>query len=155
MLTDNQKKISQLLIEQEAILAKLYSVFAEKFPEHNVFWKKLAKEERQHASWVKQIFNAVEKGAVLFDEGKIKINTLGILIKGIEDTISKAQKGEIDVIRAIVITADLERSLIEKNVFSCFKGVSVKSQKIINFLCESTKEHLSETEKLRRELFSS
>jgi len=44
------------MIRQESLLSKLYTLFAEQFLEHGEVWEELAKEEKQHANWLKQLY---------------------------------------------------------------------------------------------------
>jgi len=54
------------MIRQESLLSKLYPLFAEQFPEHGEVWDELAREEKKHANWLKQLYDAGEKSIVLF-----------------------------------------------------------------------------------------
>jgi len=154
MLTPNQKKIIDLLIKQEKLLSRLYTIFCDKLPEHRDFWEKLAKEEHQHSKWLVQLYEAGEKDVVHFDEAKITTFSLETFIKGVEEAIRKAESDVLDDKMALVQTADLERSLIEKNVFSQFSGLTDKAKHAMKFLEKQTKEHLSQAENLRRRVLS-
>jgi rubrerythrin len=155
MLTPNQKTIIDLLIEQEKLLAQLYAVFSEKFTEHGKFWKKLSREEHGHAKWLEQLYEAGEKDIVHFDEGRITPFSLGTFISGVKDAIHSAESEQMDQKAAFIRTADLERSLIEKNVFSCFNGLTDKAINALGFLEKQTQEHLAQAESLREKLQSS
>lgn len=155
MLTPNQKKIIDLLIKQEKLLARLYTIFYDKLPEHRDFWKKIAKEEHHHAKWLERLYEAGGKDVVHFDEGKITTVSLETFIKGVEEAIRKAEADELDDKMALVQTVDLERSLIEKNVFSQFSGLTDKAKNVMKFLEKHTKEHLSQAENLLRQVLSS
>ena len=64
MLKPYQRKIIELMIRQESLLARLYSLFAEQFLEHSEVWNGLVEEEKKHAAWLEQLFNAGDKGIV-------------------------------------------------------------------------------------------
>ena len=142
MLKPYQKKIIDGLVRQETLLAKLYTLFAEQFPEHAQAWSELAIEEKKHASWLQQLHDAGEKGIILFDEGKIKTYTMDTFINYLEGIIAKAESGELSLANAISHTIDLERSLLEKNTFSHFDSTSEKARSVLKRLTRETENHI-------------
>lgn len=154
MITSKQKMILDLLIKQEKLLARLYTIFRDKFLEHGDFWGKLAKEEHYHAKWLEQLYEAAATDVVLFDENKLTPFSLETFIKGVEEAIRKAEADELDARMALIQTTDLERSLIEKNVFSKFSGLTAKAKNVMELLKKQTEDHLSQCENLRRQELS-
>lgn len=148
ILKPYQDKIIDLMLKQESMLAKLYQTFAIKFPEYEALWNKLAREEEKHAGWVEQLHVASKKKVVLFSEGRIKTYTLETFVQGIEDKINRAEADGYNARQALVCTIDLERSLIEKEVFSHFVGITEKASSVMKFLAQETKEHQKLAEKL-------
>jgi len=148
ILTPYQDKIIDLMLKQEAMLAKLYQAFAKKFPEHEALWNKLAREEEKHAGWVEQLHVASQKKVVLFTEGRIKSQALETFVQGLEEKIERAEADGYNVRQALVCTIDLERTLIEKEVFSHFVGITEKASNVMKFLAKETKEHLELAENL-------
>ena len=134
MLKPYQKNIIDSMIKQESLLAKLYTLFAKQFPDYSELWTALAKDEMQHAKWLGELYEAGAKGIVLFDEGKIKTYTMNAFITYLEGIIARAEKNELPLANAISCTHDLERSLIEKNVFSHFDSTSAKARSILKRL---------------------
>lgn len=155
MITANQKKTIHLLIKQEKLISRLYTIFSNKFTAHKDFWKTLAKEELVHSKWLEQLYEAGEKDLVHFDEGKITTISIELFIKGLEDTIRKAKSDELNDKTALIKTADIERSLIEKNMFSQFSGITGKAKNTMKLLEKETREHLSRVETRRRQVLSS
>ena len=140
-LKSDQQEILALMLKQETLLAKLYQIFAKKFPVYEKLWHKLAREEKKHAGWVKQLRDASEKKVVLFSENSIKPHILETFVHGIEEKIKQAEADGFDARQALVCTIDLERCLIEKNVFSLFEGMTEKASSTMKFLAKETKEH--------------
>lgn len=155
MIAPNQKNLIDLLIKQEKLLANLYTIFSDKFLKHKDFWKKLAEEEHHHAKWLYQLYEAGEKNIIYFDEGKITTFSLETFIKGVEEVILKAELDKLDYKKALVLAADFERSLIEKSVFSKFRGLTDKSKNVMKILENQTKEHFTRIENLRKQVLSS
>jgi rubrerythrin len=149
MLSLYQKEIIELMVRQEYLLADLYTLFKEEFPEHSEVWNDLAKEEKKHAVWLKQLFDAGEKGIVLFDEGKIKTSTMKTYIQHLEQIIARAEKKELNLAQAVSFAIDFEQSLIEKNVFTHFDTTSEKARMILLRLILETENHIRKIEPLR------
>ena len=137
------------MIKQEVLLARLYTAFAGHFPEHAEVWYDLVKDEKQHANWLNQLYDAGEKGIILFDEGKTKTYTMNIYITNLESIIDRAENQELTLPQAITCTLDFERSLIEKNVFTHFDSVSDKARSILKQLINETEKHIKKIQTLR------
>jgi len=129
------------MIRQESLLSKLYPLFAEQFPEHGEVWDELAREEKKHANWLKQLYDAGEKSIVLFDEGKTKTQTMNIYIEHLEGIITRVENHELTLSQAIACTMDLERSLIEKNAFTHFDSISEQARSVLKRLALDTESH--------------
>jgi len=146
MLEAYQKKIIELLFNQEILLAKLYKIFAVQFSDHKDFWQDLARDEERHAAWVKRLYKKKKKDLTAFSEGKVKTYTMNTFIENLEKIIQRAENGEINLKMAISYTLDLERSLIEKNVFSHFEIIDKKLAGIMTKLESETRRHLKKAE---------
>lgn len=146
MLSDYQKKIIELMCKQELLLAKLYKLFADQFPDHKDFWQDLAKDEVRHAGWIKRLYKAEKEDLIAFSEGKIKTYTMDTFIENLEKIIQRAENGELNLKMAISYTLDLERSLIEKNVFSHFEIIDKKLAEIMAKLESETRRHVKKAE---------
>ncbi|MEW6670584.1 MAG: hypothetical protein AB1427_02720 [Thermodesulfobacteriota bacterium] len=107
-----------------------------------MFWEKLSLEENKHARLVEKLSQAVVKGLVTFDEGKIKTYALETFIKHLETLIAKAENGEIQARTAFTLAVDYETSLIEKNVFTHFGALTEKSKSVMKILIAETQEHI-------------
>lgn len=149
MLKTYQKEIIELMIRQEALLAKLYMLFVEQFPKHREVWNELARDEKNHANWLKQIYDAGEKGIVLFDDGKVKTPALKSYIEYLEQLIALTEKKELTIDKAVAYTLDFEKSLIEKNVFIHFDSTSEKARKVLNRLKSETESHIEKIQAIR------
>ena len=146
MLETYQKKIIELMYKQEILLAKLYKLFAVQFPDHKDFWRDLAKDELQHAGWIKKFYQAEKKDLIAFSEGKVKTYTMDTFIENLEEIIQRAENGEINLKMAISYTLDFERSLIEKNVFTHFEIIDKKLAGIMTKLESGTRRHVKKAE---------
>lgn len=137
-----QEKILDQLIEQEKLLSRLYALFAEQFPEQGEFWTNLSREEERHARLIEKLREAVRKGLVFFDEGKMKTYTLTAFIGQLVKIVEKAERGEFTLPSAFAHAVDYESALIEKNVFTRFDSVHEKVKGTLNILQSETLKHV-------------
>lgn len=152
MLEAYQKKTIELMHRQEILLARLYDIFSAKFYEYGAFWNDLAKEERKHAEWIKKLYQAEKKDLVAFKESKINISTMNTYIDHVENIIKRAQNDEVDLKLAAIYTLDLEKSLIEKNVFAHFQANEPKVKGIMTRLESETRKHVKKVQDLLAEI---
>ena len=110
-----------LFHELEKTLGDVYVLFAEKFPEHNNLWQTLIKEEQEHAEAVRKLYQLTYKGQALFDEGVIKAEGVQSIIDYVKDTCDPAKLGKLTAKQALMITHDIEKSLIKRDLFSHFR----------------------------------
>ena len=145
-ILEYQRKIIELYRDQELLIADLYRRFAARFPKHAPFWEELAGEELEHAGWVAHLLDRINKGVANFDEGKTRTYTLTTSINHIKGLIASCEQPPFDLKRALTYTLDLEKSLIEKNVFDRFAGDSPEVQKLLTILAETQQTHLRKIE---------
>lgn len=136
------------MCKQELLLARLYKIFAVQFPDHKNFWQDLAKDELQHAGWIKQFYQAEKNDLIAFSEGKVNAYAMNTFIENLEKIIQRAENGEINLKMAVSYTLDFERSLIEKNVFSHFEIIDKKLAGIMTKLESETRRHVKKAENM-------
>jgi rubrerythrin len=146
-IQDAQRKIVELYREQELVIADLYERFAGRFPKYADFWTGLASEEREHAGWVEHLLHQTATDSVTFDEGKIRSLALTTSINYVQNLITSFDLAPFDLKKALSCTVDLEKSLIEKNVFDRFSGDSPEVSKLLSILAESQLVHIKAIEK--------
>lgn len=138
-----QVKMMELYIEQELTLAKLYRGFSALYPEHASFWNSLARDELEHAGWIKVLRDYATKGMLSFQDGRTKTYTIATFIGYIHETAKKAQGDKTPLVRALSIASDIENSLLEKNIFGHFTGESPEVRQILRVLQEGQRNHAS------------
>lgn len=142
MIKDYQIKILMLMHDVEKFLGEIYEIFSEKYPEHNNLWKILIKEELKHAEAVRMLYREIYEGHVLFDEGRVKTYTVKSVIEYLQGVHDNARRGKYTARQAVAVTYDMERSLIEKDVFKHFKSDSIKLINVLNALNKDTLWHI-------------
>ncbi len=147
-LNSDQKDLVELFMKQEFLIGKLYKLFSFRYPEHNVFWTKMAAEERLHASWIKRLTENDPTNKFSFSEGGLRFETLAASIETIEGLISGVKNNrEFTISQAASLALHLEKALWEKNVFQCFEGDSDEVKKILDSLNVEQTVHIRKIEK--------
>jgi hypothetical protein len=148
----SQQKLLQLYLDMELQMASIYEQFAGDFRHHRDTFLSLASEEREHASWIQYLQEQASQGKAHFVVGKLRTNTIETLNRYLREIISRHRKHPFDVVHAATIILDLERSLIEKNVFRSFGDDSDEVSRILEILVESQEAHLKKIEQFAASL---
>jgi hypothetical protein len=145
-LQPHQKKIIELFLEQELLMAELYELFSKMYPFHHEFWASMVAEEREHASWVRHFLDSTLNGKINFYEGKTRSNAISSCISYIREIIAGFEKNPFTIVRAASISLDMERALMERNVFKHFEGDSQEAVQLLDILSEAQDAHVKKTE---------
>ncbi|MDD2316932.1 MAG: hypothetical protein RBR01_02745 [Desulfobacterales bacterium] len=141
MLEPDRRKIVELLYQQEMILGQLYQIFTARFAEYADFWTDLAGEGVRHAELIRKLYQAGKKDWVSFREGKIRAQSITTFIEHVKGLAVQAENDEIDFKSAVAHTLDLEKSLLEKNVFSRFEAMDARMKAVLTRLENETRKH--------------
>ena len=117
-------EIINLLIKYEMLMAKLYNVCADTFPDLESFWKELAEEEVKHASTIKELMSEVDNRKVRFKERRFNIRPLEISIEHASNIMKRVADKELDLLGTLSLTYDIEKSLIESRYYEIFSSTS-------------------------------
>jgi len=142
MPKDYQMKILLSLHDLERTIGDLYKIFAKLFPEHNTLWDTLIKEEHEHAAAVQKLFKLTNEGQVSFDEGTFKPAGVQWFLDYLKEISDAANHGKYNKKQAVSIALDIEKSLIEKDIFKHFKG-SPEFADLLRTLQEGSEAHVS------------
>ena len=146
-----QEKIIQQMVTQENLLSRLYALFAQQFPEFAEFWGILSKEEETHSKLIEKLWEIEKKGLVFFDEGRVKTNTLNLLIGRLEEIVGKAEKRGFDLPAAFACAVDYESALIEKEVFTRFDSLNKNIKGSLKRLQDETLKHVERIRHMQKD----
>lgn len=144
MLETYQRKIIELMVKQEILLAELYCIFGDRFSEYAYFWERLTEEEKKHAEWIKKLYQAEKKDLVSFTERNTKTYTMKAYIGYVEDIIVRAKNDEFNMKSAVTKALDVETALIEKEFFTHFQIIHPDYKWVMIKLESETKKHIKE-----------
>jgi len=144
MLKDNQIKILMLVHELEKTLAEIYELFAEKFPEHTTLWQTLIKEEQEHAEAVRKLYKLTYERQASFAEGIIKVEGVQSIIDYAKSVGEAAKLGKFTALQALTKAHEIEKSLIEREIFGHFR-VSSQFTDMLRYLHDGSQNHVQLT----------
>lgn len=139
-----QEKAVGLLARNEEQIGQLYRIYADKFPEQNTFWSKIAGEEDEHAAMVRRLFlyTKVDK-SILFNENRFESGAVESFIKFVGELIEKAKQIGMSELDACYQALDLEKSLLERKIFEVYDSDEPRFMKTLIYLEVSTEWHIS------------
>ena len=140
----------ELLALHEEALAQLYSTYAEKFPECDV-WSYLYGEETKHSGWVRSILDNVEEGSIDFQDMHLSQRTIEISLRTLERHQKQAEDRQINLEGALDKAFKLENSIIENKYLDYFSSLNDGVQKVLDDLKSDTKDHREMLRKKREE----
>ncbi len=146
----NQDRSIQLFVQQEQLLAELYSSFSIKFVKYKLFWNDLARQKTQHAKLIKNLYTASGTNFRLFDEKRINTKILEPSIIAIGKINKKAKAKDFDMMDALANCFAYERTLLEREIYSRVNGLTGQSIQLMQFLTQETKRNLIRIQQLRR-----
>ncbi len=146
MLQEKQIKILMLMHELEETLAEIYRLFSEKIPGHDPLWQTLIKQEQEHAEAVRTLYRLTyEKGSV-FEEADLRAEGVRTVIDYIRGIIDATRLGRVGELQALTAAHDIEKSMIERDLFAYFK-VRPEFADTLKYLHDSSYDHIELTKK--------
>jgi hypothetical protein len=134
IMPESQEQLLALYQRQEMILHEIYATFAVRFPKDSVQWRQMAQDELEHAQWMDALTAAVKQGEASFSEDKVRVNALQTMCNYLEGVLVTVKGGQMDRKKAFFLAVDMEKSLIERNIFKRFSGDSEKISAMLHIL---------------------
>lgn len=138
---DTNNDLLDMMAAYEEKVSELYQSFAVALPEWQEFWMTIAHEEQLHASWLRGLKNRLAIGGGTLSRERFNVagirTSMDYLQKLREDVLKKG----IVPLRALVLSLDIEGSLLEKEYYTVYKSDLASVQEIFNNLREQTREH--------------
>jgi hypothetical protein len=145
-MSENGEKL-ELLEKHETTLGQVYETFSRKFPEYKDFWSKISTEEMTHANIVNTFIRDNSGNFVDPDKDHIRIEAIINSLDYLKLVMVEASKPEMQMINALSIALDIEKTMIEKRFFETIEGSSPELIRILSALDADTKEHIARVEK--------
>lgn len=139
---------TQMLIDNEEGLAKLYQSYAAKFPVFADFWLQLAEEEVKHARWVRELQTDIKYGTITCNENRFDADLFSEYFTMLSQHLSDALHKKMTLFEALDTALFLERTYIEKSFFEIFEGDTETAKRVLDVLANGTKSHIQHIETL-------
>jgi len=141
VVTDGRLEIINLLADNESRIGRLYSAYAEKFPEYYNFWILLASEEEAHSQWIKDLHGDVLKGSLFFDSERFDVKAIKLFADYLEQKSVELKEKDFDLKKALGIAFDIENALIESRWFEIYKTDQPSLRFSLKRLQDATNNH--------------
>lgn len=135
----NEKPLIYLFEENELNVSRLYQLYAEKFPEYEIFWRRLSEEEIGHAEKIRSLR---EKPGANFAENKFTRGIVSYVMNFVKGEIAKAESGKISPVDALNTALRIEQSILEKKCFDFFQSSDKTLNEVMGELGGETQKHL-------------
>ena len=138
------------MTEFERAIGALYAAYAQEIPEHSGFWKKLAAEEEEHASWLESFPDFEEAGLASIQSLRFSMREIEEGLDFVQAESVKAVDGTLTHDRALEIALLIERSILERQFYKVVGDPSEAARKLLESLAEGAREHLLRIEAERK-----
>jgi hypothetical protein len=146
-LSDEQTTVIDLLALHEELVGKLYAAYADRFPELDEVWRRLASAERGHARLLDSLKAKMESGTLAFNPERFDMESIRAAILFAQEQILQAPALS-SLITALAIAKDIENGLLEKHYFRVADSDTPELKRIFMLLAIDTELHRNEIQKL-------
>jgi rubrerythrin len=143
--------LAEMAFNEEKIM-ELYWLYEKKFPKHELFWRKLADEEKTHANMLKSFAILSGGGEVAADFSGITMKDVRHSIACIKKEIEKAMDADIGPDEAFIAAGEIEKSMLEHKIFLAFSTADRDLKSLIKTLEADTRRHYETVKKLAKNL---
>ena len=140
-----------LLVEHERKVGALYRMYAETFRNNTAFWADLAEEENRHAELLIELGEEIKKKHAHLDQDKFKPVIIRRSIDYVTAQAERVRSEPLKLKQALSIGLDIEKNIIDGQVFDIFKGYTARTRAIIRELAEAVLDHYRMIEKVWQE----
>ncbi|MFC1766377.1 hypothetical protein ACFL6U_30405 [Planctomycetota bacterium] len=133
-----------MLVHQEELVSQLYRTYADRFPEHKVFWADLADEEMNHAAWLRRLYARAQTGTGVVKIERVDLQTIQDNIRTAERFLAASDQCTLGMSEALRAALQLEECICESEYFSIFEGDSewAEFKQVQYCLAEATQHHV-------------
>jgi len=138
--------VEMLAIHEEAI-GGLYRAYAKLFPDHESFWSGLAREETEHAKWIRDLASKTEAGSALLNQKRFRTEAIQTSLDYIRNLTRQATNQDMELTGALSTALDIEKALIARKYFEILQGDSEVVKRTLEALTGSTKAHIERVQR--------
>jgi len=138
-------------IELEKTISQLYRIYANKLPEHKVFWSTLASEEIDHANWLTMLQGQIRHGSIHYLEDRFNLLGIETSLDYVNDQIKFAEEKNPSHTIALSIASNMEASILERKYYECYESDVPEIKSILRDLQNACENHLGRVQKMLNE----
>jgi len=139
--TNKQAEVIEFLALQEEAISRLYRVYAGLSAKYKDFWIELAKEETNHANWIRDLGIKTKEGKIYFSGERFRAGAIKASTAYIESQAIAADRDDFTEISALAMSYALEEALLEKKFFEIFESDAAELKHLLKELSDSTTQH--------------
>ena len=143
---EKQTDATEMLATHEEAIGGLYQAYATLFPDHESFWSGLAREETEHARWIRDLASGAA-GSALLDQKRFRTEAIQTSLDYIRNLTRQASNQNIELTGALSTSLDIEKALIERKYFEILQGDSEEVKRTFEALTRSTEAHIERVHK--------
>ena len=147
-LKENQINVIEMLARNEEAISRLYTAYADKFPDYKDFWSDLANEEIGHSNWLRGLSPQIREDSIYFNEGRFKPGAIQTFLNYLERELAKAREQKMLLVNALSTALYIEEALIERKYFEVIEGDSAGMKHILLDLAAATENHIDRVRKV-------
>ncbi len=131
----------ELLAAYERRVGDLYETYGNLFEEYREFWHGLASEEVQHSLWALNLIEKLNTHKLTLKENPWRVTAIKTAQGYVDKQIERAKAGQVDHVAALSIALDLEKSMLEKDIFAHYGSDKPMTKELLNKLQTETEHH--------------
>jgi hypothetical protein len=135
------------LVDIELSLQTLYTRLATRFPAHEDVWRKLAADERRHATWLRELQLEIQEGEIAFDPTRIPQEVAQATLALVQGSIARVDT--LTLADALDLALANEDSLIERAFYEVATSTKPIIAKVYAVLGDETSSHRTLLQELR------
>jgi len=145
MLSSEVKNVSRtlgIMAELEQVISEFYRSAGDRWPEDGDFWSGLAEAETTHAGYLGRMRAMLDSRPEAFEIGRpIALSAVAEVLSGVRNLIRRLKNGEFSRKAILLLSRDLEQSVLESKYMEMLKTEDRDYQKMISEIVLQTEAH--------------
>lgn len=138
---DRIRAIVDLLARHEETIGRLYDDFAAAFPGSRSFWEELAREERDHAKWIRRLRDETAAGRVRLDPAALDPAAARGAVDYVNGLVIRHSLAPFDEDHAVAAALKIESAIVERRMMAPYEGISPAFARAVEAMGERSREH--------------
>lgn len=141
-INKDQTTLAKIAEETEENIARLYQVYADKFPQFADFWSGFVVEQVEHANTIHGLMNKVRVELLKCSEDRADCQSLANLQEKVKQEITRAEEGQVSASEAFFIALEVEKDLSRREYSEALDEDSEEVRAAFSYLASTTQKHI-------------